>query len=119
MSKSILRMPASSAGGESSPIDPSKLISGQPMQETHNMFTNTAENFFCGVWRSDAGKWNIEYSEDEFCYMISGEAIICSEDGQTETVKAGDAFTIPAGFKGTWESIGHAQKFYAIYEESE
>ncbi len=119
MSKSILRMPASSHGGETSPIDPSKLLMGKPMQETNNMFTNEDENFFCGVWRSEEGKWSIEYSEDEFCYMISGKAIICSEGGQCETVQAGDAFSIPAGFKGTWESIGHAQKFYAIYEAAE
>ena len=48
--------------------------------------------------------------------MIAGQAIITDAQGQEEAVNAGDAFVIPAGFNGSWETIGEACKFYAIYE---
>lgn len=116
MSISLLRITPDNSKGEASPVDPIKLLSGQPQQMTDNKFTNTAENFFCGVWSSDTGKWTVNYEEDEFCYLISGKAIVTDADGQQETIIAGDAFVIPAGFSGTWETIGEAKKFYAIYE---
>lgn len=117
MSPSLLRLPASCDGGETSPVDPKKLLAGQPMQTTHNMFTNKKGNFFCGVWSSEAGKWNISYSEDEFCYLISGKAIVTDAQGESFELNPGEAFCIPAGFEGTWETIGSAAKFYAVYED--
>lgn len=113
---SILRLPNNANGGEHSPIDPSKVLSGKPQQKTHNLYNNGEENFFCGVWSSDSGKWTVNYGEDEFCYMISGNAIITDAQGNEEQVSAGDAFVVPAGFNGTWETVGNACKFYAIYE---
>lgn len=116
MSK-LQRLPASTGDAEASPIAAEKLISGNPTNMLNNMFTNTKENFFCGVWSSTEGKWELNYTEDEFCYIISGKAIITDAEGHSETVVAGDAFTISAGFSGSWETIGEVKKFYAIYEE--
>ena len=113
----LLRITTDAANPEVGPVAPEKLLSGNPQQITSNQFTNSKENFFCGVWSSDAGKWKIAYTEDEFCYLIKGQAIITDSDGHIETINAGDSFVIPAGFAGTWESVGEAQKFYAIYEE--
>ena len=101
---------------ETGPVSPDKLISGSPMQITANQFTNSKENFFCGIWSSDSGKWNVSYTEDEFCYLVKGQAIVTDSDGHSETINANEAFVIPAGFEGTWESVGETQKFYAIYE---
>jgi uncharacterized cupin superfamily protein len=36
--------------------------------------------------------------------------------GEPMTVRQGDAFVIPAGFKGVWEVIERTRKHYAIYE---
>jgi uncharacterized cupin superfamily protein len=119
MSHQLQRLAPNSNGGETSPVDPSKLLAGSPMQTCANMFTNKKENFFCGVWSSQAGKWKISYTEDEFCYLISGQAIVTDSDGVENTLLAGDAFVIPAGFEGSWETIGEAAKFYAVYEEPE
>ena len=102
----------------STPVNPERIIQGQPMERSNNVFTNDKENFFCGVWESTTGKWNLNYTEDEFCYMIEGEAILTDAQGHSETVKSGDAFVIPAGYTGTWETIGTAKKFYSIYEEA-
>ncbi|WP_308909304.1 cupin domain-containing protein [Pseudokordiimonas caeni] len=102
--------------GESAPIAAEKLISGTPTGTVDNQYVNKAGNFFCGVWSSDAGIWRISYTEDELCTIIEGEAIVTDAVGNAERVKAGDTFVIPAGFEGTWETVGSVRKFYAIYE---
>ena len=35
--------------------------------------------------------------------------------GKVEEYKAGDAFVIPAGFKGAWETVEAVKKFYVIH----
>ena len=105
-------------GGELSQaaIDPARLLAGSPMARTAHQFTNRAGNFHVGIWESDAGKWTVNYTEDEFCYIIEGTAVLTDADGRAETLRAGDAFVVPAGFSGTWETVGQVKKIYAIYE---
>lgn len=50
--------------------------------------------------------------------MIEGKAILTDAQGHVEEINAGDAFVVPAGYQGTWETIGNAKKFYSIYEQS-
>nr|WP_010132395.1 cupin domain-containing protein [Microbulbifer agarilyticus] len=117
MTAKLMRVTEGKVARESGVVAPEKVLTGNPQQWTEHFFTNKKENFFCGIWSSDAGKWSLTYSEDEFCYIIDGEAIITDADGDSERVTTGDAFCIPAGFEGTWETIGSVKKFYAIYEE--
>ncbi|WOX04288.1 cupin domain-containing protein [Microbulbifer pacificus] len=117
MAAKLLRVAEGNAVREAGPVAPEKVLAGNPQQWTEHFFTNKKENFFCGIWSSDAGKWSLTYTEDEFCYIIEGEAEITDSEGVSERVVAGDAFCIPAGFSGTWETIGSVKKFYSIYEE--
>ncbi|MFI2811909.1 cupin domain-containing protein [Microbulbifer sp. JSM ZJ756] len=117
MAVKLLRIEEGAGEREAGPVAPDKLLAGQPQQLTEHFFTNSRDNFFCGIWSSDAGKWELTYSEDEYCYIIEGEAAITDSDGHSERVATGDAFCIPAGFRGTWETLGSVKKFYAIYEE--
>ncbi|WP_286239045.1 cupin domain-containing protein [Neptuniibacter halophilus] len=118
MQKKLLRIKPAEVAPEAMPIAQERILSGAPKEVLENLFTNDKENFFCGVWSSDTGRWTLNYTEDEFCYMIRGKAIITNSEGGAEEVNAGDAFVIPAGFQGSWETVGEAQKFYAIYEEA-
>lgn len=117
MSK-LLRVPSSINHKDFSPVEPHKIQQGSPQQRLNNVFTNTSENFFCGVWESTEGTWSVDYTEDEFCYLIEGKAILTDSDGVAEEINPGDGFVIPAGYKGTWQTIGHCKKFYSIYEAS-
>jgi len=36
--------------------------------------------------------------------------------GKTEEYKAGDAFVIPRGLNGVWETVEPVKKFYAIHQ---
>lgn len=119
--KKLLRVqPGSTAAlsNQATPIAPERILTGSPMEVVQNMFINEKENFFCGVWSSTEGEWTLNYTEDEFCYLIKGQAVLTDEQGVSEEINAGDAFVIPAGYKGRWKTVGEAQKFYAIYEEA-
>ena len=114
----VTRIQPHGQDSQASAIDPTRIIAGNPRQMMQNGFTNQRENFSCGIWSSTSGKWHVHYQEDEFCYLITGEVILTDATGHSETLHGGDAFVIPAGFEGTWETVEDAQKFYAVYEES-
>jgi len=115
----IIRVTPDAGDISHAPIAAAKVLQGKPNSTTAHQFTNNQNNFHCGVWSSDAGKWTLNYTEDEFCYIIDGEAIITDQNGVKENLTKGDAFVVPAGFSGTWETINSVQKFYAIYEKAE
>lgn len=114
----LLRVSPDLTSVESTPVAADRVLAGAPMQRLNNVFSNSKENFFSGVWASTSGKWNISYTEDEFCFLIAGKAILTDSEGHAEEINAGDAFVIPAGYQGSWETIGEAKKFYAMYEQS-
>ena len=95
---------------------PGNVISGAPQTSVQNYYTDKSGSFFSGIWESTPGKWSISYTEDEFCTILQGRVVLTDESGKSESFKAGDAFVIPAGFKGTWETVEKVRKFYAISE---
>jgi uncharacterized cupin superfamily protein len=82
------------------------------------MFKSGDERFSSGVFSSTAGYAEFEsYAGDEFCYIVAGEATITSADGSVIKVKAGDAITIPKGWKGRWDTSGYT-KYFVSYKSS-
>lgn len=95
---------------------PSDVISGEPETRTQNYYTDPGQQFFSGIWESTPGKWAVDYVEEEFCALVRGKIVLTDQDGRAETFEEGDAFIIPAGFKGTWETVEAVRKLYVIYE---
>ncbi|ABS63895.1 protein of unknown function DUF861 cupin_3 [Parvibaculum lavamentivorans DS-1] len=95
---------------------PDRIVSGTPESRTWNLYASPDGKFFSGIWESEPGAWRIHYTEHEFCHILEGESRIAEDGGKTVTLKAGDAFVIPAGFTGTWEVVTRTRKQYAIYE---
>jgi len=93
-----------------------KIDSGSPRTYVSNHFTDPTGRFFAGTWSSSVGKWRVNYSEHEFCHLLEGRVILESDDGQASHFGPGDAWVIPAGFSGTWETVEPARKRYAIFE---
>ena len=102
--------PAVEQGG----ADPAKLVSGTYQTKTWNHFTGENGRLHCGIWESTPGKVTVDYSEWEFCHVISGRAVLTNEEGKSWTVAMGDALIILAGFKGTWETVETVRKHYVI-----
>ena len=94
---------------------PERIISGTPTNNSWNLYTSADNRFFSGIWESEPGCWKIIYDEDEFCHILEGESIITGNDGESFTVRAGDAFVIPKGFEGTWNVVTRTRKQYVIY----
>ena len=100
------------------PIDPAKLIAGAPRTTVDNRYSDATQQFHCGIWSSTPGRWRVAYSEHEFCYLAAGRVRLVASDGATSEFGPGDAFVVPAGFTGTWETLESARKYYAIFEPS-
>ncbi|MEQ9518051.1 MAG: cupin domain-containing protein [Parvibaculum sp.] len=113
---SICLFSAADLKAETGTPPPERILSGSPASKTWNYRESADGKFFSGIWQSTPGKWRIEYDEEEFCHIIEGVSIIIDERTSiATTVKSGDAFTLPAGFKGTWEVVETTRKHYAIY----
>ena len=53
-----------------------KCIEGQPVQRTWNHFSSEDERFFAGVWEAEPGRWKVDYTENEFCRILSGRSFM-------------------------------------------
>lgn len=94
--------------------DPAKILKGNCKTRTWNHFKGEKDRLYSGIWESTPGKVAIDYKEWEFCHFIAGKAKLTNHKGKSWIVKKGDAFIIPAGFKGTWETIEKIRKHYVI-----
>ncbi len=93
-----------------------KCVTGRPLQRIWHHFTSSDGALFAGIWEAEPGCWNIDYTETEFCQIISGHSVLRDEQGRARPLKAGDNFVIPAGFRGQWEVLETTRKIYVIYE---
>ncbi len=100
------------------PFEPAKLLDGAPRATVDNRYSDPSQQFHCGTWASTPGRWKVHYTEHEFCYLLSGRVRLVSSDGIAVEFGPGDAFVVPAGFSGTWETLESARKHYAIFEKS-
>jgi uncharacterized cupin superfamily protein len=91
------------------PVDP-----GAPTT-THNWYDDPSGVLASGFWSSQPYKAAIDYGEDEFCYILEGRVRLTDAAGKVEEYKTGDAFVIPKGFRGVWETVEAVKKFYVIH----
>jgi uncharacterized cupin superfamily protein len=99
---------------EAGAADPAKLLKGKYKTKTWNHFTGEDSRLYCGIWECTPGKVKMSYDEWEFCHFIEGKAILTNDTGKKWTLKAGDAFIIPPGFEGIWETVEKVRKHYVI-----
>ena len=91
-----------------------RILAGSPEFTTWSTYESADGQSFVGLWRATPGKWRIEYTEWEYCEILSGVTIIAHDDGREWALKAGDRFVIEPGFMGSWEVIETTTKRYAI-----
>ena len=95
-----------------------KILSGQPDQVVYHHYSSPCEQFGAGVWEGAVGQWAVNYTEHEYCEIVQGVSVLRDEHGNAKTLRAGDRFVIPAGFKGTWEVLEPCRKIYVIFEKN-
>lgn len=83
---------------------------------THAWYRDPTGAFESGFWADPAPRSAaVDYKEDEFCFLLAGMVRLTDAAGHSELYGAGDAFVIPRGFKGTWETVEPVRKFYAVH----
>ena len=87
-------------------------ISGATDSRTWNHFSGEEGRLNCGIWERSPGKVRAHFEYWEFFHVIEGKVVITNEDGETWTIRKGDAVIIPAGFKGTWDTVEAVRKHY-------
>jgi len=99
--------------------DPAKVLNGDPLQTARNFYSDPTGQFSAGIWEAVVGAWRVNYTEEEFCHLLSGTVELADETGDTRRFEAGASFVIPAGFAGTWANVTPARKLYVIYERKD
>ena len=94
-----------------------KILKGDPQQTLYNHYNSPCGQMNAGVWERDAGQWRVNYTEHEYCEIIQGVSVLRDDDGNAKTLRAGDRFVIPAGFRGTWEVLQPCRKIYVVFEQ--
>ena len=84
--------------------------------KTYNHYTDPSEQFFAGIWQSSVGAKNVSYTEEEVCVILEGRVRLTDLDGNAKEFGAGSTFALPAGFKGTWETLEPVKKIYVIWQ---
>ncbi|MBA1191718.1 cupin domain-containing protein [Pseudomonas entomophila] len=93
-----------------------KILKGDPEQRVYNHYATPCGQFAAGVWEGAVGQWEVNYTEHEYCEIVQGVSVLRDQDGHAKTLRAGDRFVIPAGFKGTWEVLEACRKIYVMFE---
>jgi uncharacterized protein len=84
--------------------------------QTHNHYTDPTEQFFAGIWSSGIGAKSVNYTEEEVCVILEGRVRLTDLQGNVKEFSAGSTFVLPAGFKGTWETLEAVKKIYVIWQ---
>jgi len=75
------------------------------------------KKFVTGMYQAGPGRFEIkdkDYGVDEFMYFTKGSVTLTSLDGSVQTIKAGEAVSLPKEWRGIWETKGYT-KIYVIY----
>ena len=84
--------------------------------QTYNHYTDPSVQFFAGIWQSSVGAKSVSYTEEEVCVILEGRVRLTDLDGNAKEFGAGSTFVLPAGFKGTWETLEPVKKIYVIWQ---
>ncbi|UVE17697.1 cupin domain-containing protein [Pseudomonas sp. LS44] len=95
-----------------------KILAGDPQQSVRNHYSSPCGQFSSGIWEGAVGQWTVNYSEHEYCEILSGVSVLRDSAGNAKTLQTGDRFVIPAGFSGTWEVLEACRKVYVIFEQN-
>jgi len=100
------------------PIDPTGLISGDPVQRGNEYFRTHGGKVYAGIWDCTAYQYAIEpYAVHEFMLILEGSITLIDADNKEHVFHQGQSFVIPKGFNCSWKQHGYVKKFYVIFED--
>ncbi len=113
MAKKLIKLSESIEDATISEFEKTDVVEGKPNSIVAIRYENPNNKFYCGVWGSDGGTFKLRYDGDELLCIYEGEVVLTDIEGHSETIRAGEAALIPAGWEGTWETVKPVRKFWA------
>lgn len=72
-----------------------------------------------GAWEGEPGALELDdYPYDELCVMLTGTVALTDRTGARRVFRAGEAFFVPQGFSGIWETVEPATKIFVALPSS-
>lgn len=72
-----------------------------------------ADDSLGGLWEGEPGHVSFDsWPYTEFCVMLAGRVALVDREGGRREFIAGDAFVVPRGFSGTWQTLEPARKYF-------
>lgn len=110
----VTKLPAPDSEPITTDLDGWKVVSGSPTMKTWILHKATDGTMISGYWEATPGTYHTTYDKYEFVHVIAGRVTITPDGGEPIEFKAGDAFAVEAGFKGTWVITEQVRKHFAI-----
>lgn len=80
-------------------------------------YRNPDGSIRAGYWTASAGiSIPLANHFTEFCSLLDGVVRLTAEGGKVDIYRGGEAFIIPAGYTGTWETLETCRKFFVIHD---
>lgn len=99
----------------SEPPDNWTIVQGDPSMRTWIEFQSTDKSIVTGTWKSTIGTWrSVNTAYHEYVYLVAGIMELTPDGGSAVRVSAGDAFTVEAGFSGTWKIVEDVSKRFLL-----
>ena len=66
------------------------------------------------IWTKEKSVFDWQYDTDETCYIIEGQVVVTTEDGEQVEINKGDLVTFKKGLKCTWNVKSPIRKYYTF-----
>lgn len=78
-----------------------------------------SSNYVIGWWEGKVGAIDFPPSTSTEAFFITeGRIALTDIEGNRMELKAGEAYLVPPGFEGRWETLEDARKFYVLLEQA-
>ena len=64
------------------------------------------------IWTKEVSRFDWHYDDKEVCYLLEGEVIVRTKDGEEVKFGTGDLVTFPKGLSCNWEVLKPVKKHY-------
>jgi len=93
-----------------SPIEPSWIISGEPVARLAEHSRGQDDAAVTAIWDCTSGAFRWQFGWDETVMILEGDVHVTSEDGTERLLQAGDVAYFPGGSSAIWRIETYVKK---------
>ena len=67
-----------------------------------------------GIWTKEVSEFPWTYHSTETCYVLEGDVVVTTENGEEVTIEKGDLVTFPKGMNCVWNVRKPIRKHYTF-----